>query len=404
MEAKFAAIAKKDGIPWSRAHSNFANMGGFVIKFGTKSDLTNDPSPTSGTDIELQARRTPTLGPTNERVHKSSTQIGQINWHVDETNVAAATQALATAKASYLQNDWEKRRFLTTYRRWFSNLLYLLGDVWVVDAPQLLLARELGIIDRLPVVLKDDLEDRNKGDMVVKIFAVGQIGWFVIQLCVRFAARLATSQLEILTLAYALCTAITYFLLRDTPKDCQFSLSVPAVRHPSAPELFRVALVGPTPYMLSFRDHFWIPNSYFEGSVKRKLNGWSLARKGNLFSLTVGSIVAVFLLGCVHCIAWDFVFPTDIERTLWQASSIITAAVIPVGFLLALVNSAVRRAIHQQLYRRISSVIFFCSCVLLAVGFFVSRIFIVVEALRSLAFLPPNVYATTWSANIPHIG
>ncbi|KAJ7211221.1 hypothetical protein GGX14DRAFT_520129 [Mycena pura] len=314
MEAKFAAIAKKDGIPWSRAHSNFANMGGFVIKFGMKNDLTNDP------------------------------------------------------------------------------------NIWVVDASQLLLARELGIIDRLPTVLQDDLDDRNKGDIVVKILAVGQIGWFVIQLCVRFAARLATSQLEILTLAYALCTVITYFLLRDTPKDCQFSLSVPAVRHPSPSELFRVALLGPMPYMLLIRDHFWIPDSYVHADH-------TMPMKGNLFAVTVGSIVAVFLLGCVHCIAWDFVFPTDIERTFWQASSIMTAAAIPVGFLLGLVHTVVLRAtrIDQQLYRRISSVIFSYSCVLLGVLFFVSRIFIVVEALRSLAFLPPNVYATTWSVNIPHI-
>jgi hypothetical protein len=60
--------------------------------------------------------------------------------------------------------------------------------------------------------------------------AVGQIGWFVIQLCVRLAARLATSQLEILTLAYALCAAVTYYLLRDTPKNCQFSMMSYAIR------------------------------------------------------------------------------------------------------------------------------------------------------------------------------
>jgi hypothetical protein len=59
MEEKIAALAKEDETPWSRAHSNFANMSGFVIKFGTKSDLTTGPSPESNCDDPDPSKPTP---------------------------------------------------------------------------------------------------------------------------------------------------------------------------------------------------------------------------------------------------------------------------------------------------------------------------------------------------------
>ncbi|KAJ7817836.1 hypothetical protein B0H14DRAFT_3111547 [Mycena olivaceomarginata] len=293
MEEKIAALAKEDETPWSRAHSNFANMGGFVIKFGTKSDLTTGPSPESNRDDPDPSKPTPE--PTSINLP-----------HIHPNN-----------------NPSTSRRSDT-----------------VVDTEQ-------------------------------HPTAVGQIGWFVIQLCVRLAARLATSQLEILTLAYALCAAVTYYLLRDTPKNCQFSM-------------MSIALAGLMPFIFPFRGSVWIPNSYVHAEH-------TAPRRGIHLSITLGGIFAVVLLGCVHCIAWNF------------ASFIIAAAAIPVGLLLRKVQGSLFRS-QRELSTSFSSRFFNLSTGSLILIFFASRIFVVVEALRSLGFLPPSAYATTWSANIPHIG
>lgn len=66
------------------------------------------------------------------------------------------------------------------YLSWLGNLRALQRDRWILDANQLLLARQFGIIKRLPDLLEDEVSDRNKGDIVVKVIALGQVTWFVI--------------------------------------------------------------------------------------------------------------------------------------------------------------------------------------------------------------------------------
>ncbi|KAH8900241.1 hypothetical protein GQ53DRAFT_758336 [Thozetella sp. PMI_491] len=50
----------------------------------------------------------------------------------------------------------------------------------------------------LPSVTADKLGDRSKGDAFVKIVAVGQIVWFILQLITRLYKQLPTSQLEVM--------------------------------------------------------------------------------------------------------------------------------------------------------------------------------------------------------------
>jgi hypothetical protein len=42
--------------------------------------------------------------------------------------------------------------------------------------------------------------------------------------------------------------------------------------------------------------------------------------------------------------------------------------------------------------------------VVLFAVFVAARVFILVEAVRSLAYQPPETFRTTWAANIPHVG
>jgi hypothetical protein len=40
----------------------------------------------------------------------------------------------------------------------------------------------------------------------------------------------------------------------------------------------------------------------------------------------------------------------------------------------------------------------------LAVFYVLARLYLMVEVFRSLFFLPPEAFVTTWSAQIPHLG
>jgi len=50
--------------------------------------------------------------------------------------------------------------------------------------------------------------------------------------------------------------------------------------------------------------------------------------------------------------------------------------------------------------KRYAAVIFY----FFATIFAFARLFIIVEALRSLAYLPPGAFLATWTSNLPHVG
>ncbi len=100
---------------------------------------------------------------------KRSHKIGDIQWDENNRNWDAVSTAVLSVKMSDFASDWERLRFCSAYRHWYANLRALQRDRWILDASQLLLARQFGIIDRLPDLLEDDISDRNKGDLFVKL-------------------------------------------------------------------------------------------------------------------------------------------------------------------------------------------------------------------------------------------
>lgn len=65
---------------------------------------------------------------------------------------------------------------------------------------------------------EEEIKDRSKGDMFVKVIAVGQIVWSVIQIIVRATRRLAVSPLEIAVVAFAVCAVLICGLYWNKPQ------------------------------------------------------------------------------------------------------------------------------------------------------------------------------------------
>ncbi|KAF4593162.1 hypothetical protein EYR38_008874 [Pleurotus pulmonarius] len=176
-----------------------------------------------------------------------------------------------------------------------------------------------------PEVEEDDINDKSKGDMIAKALVVTQTAWFVIQLVARAVEGLAITELEIMTLAYSLICAILYSLWWSKPYDVQEPISTPGPQFEGSAPLERsvstsskdmtIQEIAGGGWILALDETIFGPH-YTEVD----LTEWSA---GIILVLLFASGT---LLGCIHCIAWNFQFPTTTERLLWIISSLITAA------------------------------------------------------------------------------
>jgi hypothetical protein len=105
------------------------------------------------------------------------------------------------------------------------------------------------------------------------------------------------------------------------------------------------------------------------------------------------------LFGALHCIGWNFTFPTYAEQMLWRVTSL-AVAVIPIVF--------VGFAIPTLLFRhRTNGVVLWLSRLLLAMQFFLymlARLSLLVQALVLLRKQPTGAFRDIdWLKFIPHL-
>jgi hypothetical protein len=175
LRARYAQYKETDDVPWTDSHIHYANMGGFPIQFA-------NPDPDTST------REIPSVQdwPKNMRTPQIFQKSMQKDLERDRES------RLGTRRIQYPRYQGSKRHGLSRgylaekgilnmkYNDWIRNLALLCGDMWVVDANQLLLAREFGIIDTLPCLSLDSLDDLDKGDALVKLLALLQMSWMFI--------------------------------------------------------------------------------------------------------------------------------------------------------------------------------------------------------------------------------
>ena len=80
-------------------------------------------------------------------------------------------------------------------------------------------AHQGGYINGLPDLSVDDTLNKSKGDFFTQSLSIVQILWLIIILFIRVKKGLDITQLEVLTVAFALCSALTYLFWWDKPQD-----------------------------------------------------------------------------------------------------------------------------------------------------------------------------------------
>jgi hypothetical protein len=305
---------------------------------------------------------------------------GFTTWKPDSINIGIARAAVANFDGQRFELLWATH--------WLVNLRMLCGGRWFLDAKQLALARQLRIITRLPHMTDDEIDDLNKGDAFVRLLAVCQISWLCIQLIIRLSRKLPTTQIEVVTLAFAVSSIITHGLFYSRPKDVQTVREVKAIRYPTPAELTQIAAAGPRylfhgyPYFTELRDGISIPNNASHQIGDPHIDPSHIERP----IIAIGLVV----FGGLHLLAWNYEFPSQIERTLWQASAVVTMVVFPLVFLVDWLRPCNFLRVTLEFGYPIV--------------FIAARAIIMVEIVRSLAFQPPETFRTTWTANVPHVG
>ncbi|KAK7022804.1 hypothetical protein VNI00_016931 [Paramarasmius palmivorus] len=283
-------------------------------------------------------------------------------------------------------------------------------------------------------ITEDEIKDRSHADVITKSIAIIQTIWFIMQVIARAVEGLAITELEIITVGFAILNFGTYFLWWNKPLR---------VRHPvrvywkqteksaggdtdgEKEGFWGTCREGPgaimdyiyANYIFDKRPHntfirvlllpLWIPYHILVvcERILRDTDNRDLAipissRLGNdppYLYIAVYGIAALF--GAIHCIPWVFQFPTHTEQLLWRISAVAVAAA-PVA--MGLLHGYVKK-LEDSAPTWVTNMVIIIMLIL-SLAYTVFRTTLIVIAFTSIRDLSPGAYQTVqWTTFIPHI-
>jgi hypothetical protein len=379
------------GSEWGEVHAYMANMGYFVLDVG---------------DYLLEASKVDENG--TEEAKPSADDPSKL--HVGHTEVEPSVEK-SVKDALKLESSISKKINLSrlTHRYWALTGFQL--DLLFVDRVS---EDESDVFDP-PVPSTRELEALNRGDTLVKALALIQIIYLIAQLAARKLSGLPSAQLEIGALAFSASSMITYILYWKRPQGVESIHVIKPKRAPSQEQIKNIARDGPSYFWTKHRSGYIldkefdlepIPNDasqYIASSLPSIVD--VVGTNNEIISLVIGALLGGTLFGGLHCLAWNFHFPTRAEGLAWRACSIVTSvlpilSVVPMG--------AWMRLNPRNVEPKGSRALRFILDLTLLFGFLVpyvlARLFLIVEMFRSLLFLPPKAFVETWSGSFPHWG
>ncbi|KAF2664974.1 hypothetical protein BT63DRAFT_443287 [Microthyrium microscopicum] len=448
-------FANEDGVEWTLEHSHFADMGGFVINFpdtygpwdmaeddkmapfirehevSTLSSKGSDDRPLNrlGSTAEVPSlRRAVTLRllprgvisviktPKDPRTQSLSASLSRGIKHLvshPERGIEALRQQWASTQEgeqqwkrhdhnssmvdSILKKPSDALKHYSSVEVFYEGVAVLSGNLWVLNTQQLFLARKFGIIKSLPSVTMEEIDDKNKGDAVVKLLALVTVAWLILQLIVRRVRGLPSTQLEIMTLAFAGSTFIIYILLWFKPQDALVPIYITADSDPTKSQLQDISqkrAANTFGFQTSGgRAPFWIPDNSVHDT----------GHKYRDFYLDIGVGAGAVLFGALHLLSWNQHFPTPLERLLWRISLSIAVGIPPL-FLVMSWNTIRITNLKARWLAWCNASLLLVAYIVLPVLYVLARAYVLVEVFRAMAFLPPRTFIATFTAEIPHFG
>jgi hypothetical protein len=243
------------------------------------------------------------------------------------------------------------------------------------------------------VPTEDEIKDRGKSDSLAKSIVLIHTTWFLTQCIARGIQRLAITELEIVTGAYAMMNFVIYFFWWKKPLNIGCPVRV-IDRQGEPPQQTRVRRhTGET--ALEYALHVIIGNQDNRFDWRRMPSAsmfWSdctdykIIERADIITMLIG-----LLFGAMHCVAWPF------SSTLWRFSSVAMTA-IPGHVLMGAGAVAIRAEQEGVASRAVRLLIFFAFLYIFA------RVITLTLAFTTLRSLPAAAYETVqWTAFIPHV-
>jgi hypothetical protein len=259
----------------------------------------------------------------------------------------------------------------------------------------------------IPFITEKEIKDKGKSDGISKVIVLLQTSWFIIQCIARGIKHLPLTELEIVTLAYAMMNLFVYIFWWDKPRDVGCPIRVyknlPTTQGSSSSwgtgfagivERILYYPIGLQYQYTVLSEERRVP-MFWSGGVEdnSSLDGVSMRA-------TLGPSILGIAFGAIHCIAWSYVFPSRAELVLWRTSSI-AMMVVP---LLSTCACALFAAEDSGILFAYVFVAFLFSIALSAWMYIAARIATLVMAFTTLRSLPSEAFAVVdWTTFIPHI-
>ncbi|UKZ58965.1 uncharacterized protein TrAtP1_000285 [Trichoderma atroviride] len=283
----------------------------------------------------------------------------------------------------------------------------LYHDPYHLTGEELLELRRRRHITKLPNMAEAEIRDKSKGDILGKSVALGQIAWSIIQIIALVMRRLPVSPLEVAVVAFAACAILTYILYWEKPQRVSVTQTISL--HDCG-QLYNKTDLKKSPRFFKYLFTYFL--THLGISTKQgQLHGAPISvdntlddRKGRDKETRVVFLavsVSAVLFGGIHVVAWNFPFPSTIELIFWRCASVYTTAAPVCSILLLFLVKRDDHSPQGLTYHLITL------CLTLAAAPFVlypiARLFIIVEMFRTLYFLPPASFVSTWAPSVPHV-
>jgi hypothetical protein len=250
----------------------------------------------------------------------------------------------------------------------------------------------------------EDIMDKSKGDALSKGLALAQGLWFTTQCLARVHQRLAVTELEVATLAFAVVNVFIWLLWWNKPLDVQRQIVVgPAKPHDALP----IAEVRVSRIDRFFSAILGIDKGfeYDPLSSTSVSSFWSLPRnelddiQGYFAPFAIEALVGT-VFGAIHCAAWNTDFPTTVEKWMWRSCSSAIVA-LPVTIVLLWILTAV---IDADVSHWSGKAMIIIGVIVPILMYVIARLVLIILPLLALRALPSGAFVdVNWSTYIPHL-
>ncbi|KAF9444312.1 hypothetical protein P691DRAFT_837753 [Macrolepiota fuliginosa MF-IS2] len=310
-------------------------------------------------------------------------------------------------------------------------------DAYVITYKELLELIDNGNID-FPSITEEDILDKSKGDFLTKILVVIQTTWFIVQCLVRWAFGLAVTEIEVVTLAFAILNIVTYIMWFPKPLNVQVGIKIPKSRDAPLlpvpkPEVRKGWLqrqiergnkggrVTWVPWMVLVS--LLLPSKLFSGlflplgamATDDQVLAGSAYVPTFYADLDITTEIGVIcpslgmsvVFGALHFIPWNLEFPSDTEELLWRICSVvITVEPLPAAIGLGLSRLTKGYAVGDVITRVMESMATSIgSLAFIGLPLYVlARLTLLILAFTTLRSLRGTALTdVAWSSFVPHI-